>query len=78
MSGKGWGLYSKTITVRVNEEQYERYKGFCLSNRIQLNVLVRYLLDRAVSGEDKELKKILKHTHNMVVAPELLRQFKFK
>lgn len=59
MSGRGFGLYDKTITVRVNAEQYERYKKFCLAKRVQLNELVRFLLDRVVANEDKELLKII-------------------
>lgn len=65
MAGKGFGLYDKTITVRVNAEQYERYKQFCLNNRVQLNELVRFLLDRAVAGDDKELHNVLKRYESL-------------
>ena len=65
MSGRGFGLYDKTITVRVNAEQYERYKAFCLSNKVQLNELFRFLLDRAVAGDDKELHRVLKRYESL-------------
>jgi hypothetical protein len=65
MAGKGFGLYDKTITVRVNAEQYERYKSFCLANKVQLNELVRFLLDRAVAGDDKELHNVLKRYESL-------------
>lgn len=76
MSSKSWAMYGKTVTVRVNEEQYERYKEFCLNNRIQLNVLVRYLLDRVVAGDDKELNKILAKLESATVSIKILKQFK--
>lgn len=76
MSAKGWGMFEKTITVRVNEEQYDKYKSFCLNNRIQLNVLVRYLLDRVVAGDDKELNKILAKLETATVSIKILKQFK--
>lgn len=76
LSAKDWAMYGKTITVRVNEEQYEKYKSFCLSNRIQLNVLVRYLLDRVVAGDDKELNKILAKLETATVSIKILKQFK--
>lgn len=69
-------MYGKTITVRVNENQYNKYKEFCLSNRIQLNVLVRYLLDRVVAGDDKELNKILAKLETATVSIKILKQFK--
>lgn len=76
MSSKEWAMYGKTITVRVNENQYNKYKEFCLSNRIQLNVLVRYLLDRVVAGDDKELNKILAKLETATVSIKILKQFK--
>lgn len=76
MSAKDWGMFSKSITVRVNEEQYDKYKSFCLGNRIQLNVLVRYLLDRVVAGDDKELNKILAKLETATVSIKILKQFK--
>lgn len=76
MSAKGWGMFEKTITVRVNEEQYDKYKSFCLNNRIQLNVLVRYLLDRVVAGDDKELNKILAKLESATVSIKILKQLK--
>lgn len=76
MSSKDWAMYGKTITVRVNEGQYSKYKEFCLSNRIQLNVLVRYLLDRVVAGDDKELNKILAKLETATVSIKILKQFK--
>lgn len=76
MSSKEWAMYGKTITVRVNENQYNKYKVFCLSNRIQLNVLVRYLLDRVVAGDDKELNKILAKLETATVSIKILKQFK--
>lgn len=76
MSAREWGMFSKSITVRVNEEQYDKYKTFCLSNRIQLNVLVRYLLDRVVAGDDKELNKILAKLETATVSIKILKQFK--
>lgn len=65
MAGKGFGLYEKTITVRVNAEQYEKYKKFCLANKVQLNELVRFMLDRAVSGDDEELKRVLQRYESL-------------
>jgi hypothetical protein len=59
LSGRGFSLYDKSITVRVNAEQYEKYKKFCLAKRVQLNELVRFLLDRAVANDDKELMKVI-------------------
>ena len=76
MSSPSWGLFDKTITVRVNGEQYEKYKSFCLANRIQLNVLVRYLLDRVVAGDDKVLKKLLAKLETATVSVIILKQFK--
>jgi hypothetical protein len=76
MSSKEWGMFSKTITVRVNEEQYEKYKAFCLSNHIQLNVLVRFLLDRVVAGEDKAINKLIAKLETATVSIKMLKQFK--
>ncbi len=76
MASKNWALYSKTITVRVNEEQYDRYKSFCLKNKVQLNTLVRYLLDRAVAEDDEELNKVLKKLESATVSVKLLKMFK--
>ena len=76
MSAKEWALYNKTITVRVNEEQHEKYRQFCVANRIQLNTLVRFLLDKAVAGQDKDLKKIIAKMETSTVSINILRQFK--
>jgi hypothetical protein len=65
MAGKGFALYEKTITVRVNAEQYEKYKKFCLANKVQLNELVRFMLDRAVAGDDKDLEKVLRRYESL-------------
>ena len=75
MAGKGFGLYDKTITVRVNAEQYERYKEFCLTHRVQLNELVRFLLDRVVCGEDEELMKILQQYESIELVRTIRRIF---
>lgn len=76
MSGRGFGLYNKTITVRVNAEQYDKYKEFCLKNKVQLNELVRFLLDRAVAGDDEELKKVLRRYESLNTLKLVSKLFK--
>jgi predicted DNA binding CopG/RHH family protein len=81
MAGKGFGLYDRSITVRVNGEQYERYKKFCLANRIQLNDLVRFLLDKTVAEDDKEFKKVMQRyecLNTLRLAEELYKGIKKK
>lgn len=51
MSSKALGRYSKTITIRVTEEQYERYRAYCIANKIAMNELTRFALDKAVLGD---------------------------
>lgn len=76
IASKSFSLYTKTITVRVNEEQYEKYKQFCLTNKVQLNELVRFLLDRAVAGDDKELLDVIKKYESLNVIRAISRIIK--
>lgn len=81
MSGKGFGLYDRSITVRVNGEQYNKYKEFCLKNRIQLNDLVRFLLDKTVAEDDTEFNKVMQRyecLNTLRLAEELFRGTKKK
>ena len=51
MSSKAMGRYNKTITVRLTEEQYKRYRNYCIAHKIALNELTRFVLDKATLGD---------------------------
>lgn len=59
MGSKLLGRYNKTITIRVTEEQYERYRAYCMANKIALNELVRFAVDKATAGKDKNVNKLI-------------------
>lgn len=66
MAKKSKARYNKTITIRVSEDQYERYHSYCYVYDVALNELARFALDKAVSGKDADVEKLIKiHAQRM-------------